>query len=733
MRIVLSCTFNFIRSQIYRIKSLRRIIAYLVVFSLVIPAGAIPQEINPAPAQIKKASIPTISLEVKGMDVVDALKIIADKGDLNLSISGNVRGRITLFLKNVDIWSALDIIVVSADLAYEINNNIIYVMTERDYETKYGKKYWDKRIMQAFGLKYAKAQKAQAIVSQIASKIGKIITDESTNTLIAVDTPDRIELIKDVIKRLDKPIETKVFDLDYLPVDKVEKKISEMLSANSGIIKIDEATNKILIADYPENIIKIERMIKAFDEKPLQVLIDAKIIEIAPSKKFYTGINWDYWITKYFRTKGDFAIPSGVNEKVRFGTIGVADVAAKDDYSAIIDFLEIFGDSKILSSPRIVVLNNEEAKIIVGTRDAYITSMSSEIGDSLTTAQTVNFVDVGVKLFVTPTINKAGYITMKIKPEISSSERETLTTEDKQTEVPIVTTSEAETTVIVKDGVSIIMGGLRKITRTKERKQIPVLGGIPGIGAFFRSKKEESTKNELVIVLTPRIVSGDRAIEEELRDKIMGTIWEKEAIKEFGTLEKIIKQEDKPPVVIMPNKEKPPVIEDKKKDAMPLKKSKIVKKPEKELAKKEKEVIKKEKPAEAESLEPLTVVPLSVKPKEMPEPVNAGSYYLEIADKIREKAARMASKMPIFSEEEQISKSEKPSKESKIKLPLKVKVRFVVSKEGGLVGEPVVVAADSNGNLKSFAREIIKESSPFPAFPASEKANLQTFEITLIF
>ena len=133
----------------------------------------------------------------------------------------------------------------------------------------------------------------------------------------------------------------------------------------------------------------------------------------------------------------------------------------------------------------------------------------------------MNFVDVGIKLFVTPTINKAGYITMKIKPEISSSERKELVSEDKVTEVPIVSTSEAETTVVVKEGVSIIIGGLKKVTENKEVRRVPILGSIPLLGVLFRSKSDEWNKNELVILLTPRIVSGDRSIEQEVKEKII--------------------------------------------------------------------------------------------------------------------------------------------------------------------------------------------------------------------
>jgi len=157
-----------------------------------------------------------------------------------------------------------------------------------------------------------------------------------------------------------------------------------------------------------------------------------------------------------------------------------------------------------------MALNNQEAKILVGTKDAYITSTTSQSGTgTAVTSQTVNFVDVGIKLYVTPTVNRDGFVTMKIRPEISSSERTSITSEGQITQVPIVTTSEAETAVMVKDGVTIIIGGLKKEEKTKTVKKIPLVGDIPLLGSFFKSISNEVKKTELVILLTPHIMAGD--------------------------------------------------------------------------------------------------------------------------------------------------------------------------------------------------------------------------------
>jgi len=641
----------------------------------------------------------TITLDVKNIDIVDALKILADKGRLNLSISGSVKGRVTLFLKDIDVWDALEIAIASANLAYEKRGDIIYVLTARDYELKYGRKYWDERDLKVFNLRYAKVSKASILLSQVVSKVGKVIIDEPTNTLVVLDTPERIEQMASIIAKIDTPIETRVFTLDYLPVKDLEEKFAELVTKDVGSVKVDEITNKIALTDYPRRLDEIEKIMLAFDEKPLQVLIDAKIIEIRPSKKYYAGIDWDYWIRKYFEVQTGFPIPipSGTTDKFSFGTIGVADPTQHGEFKAVMEFLEIFGETRVLSTPRILALNNQEAKILVGTKDVYITSSVAEIGDSAVTTQEVNFVDVGVKLYVTPTINKAGYVTLKIRPEVSSSVRELIRADDKETEIPIVTTSEAETSVIVRDGVSIIIGGLRRITRSKEKRRVPVLGSIPILGAFFRSEKDEWSKDELVILLTPRIISGDKSIEVELKEKMDLAVREARALQvikqqEEGMrrAEEALEKELKSKVEV--TEELPPVL--------------VVEKV-------------KEEPAPEQILPTYTKEADEEKLLEPSVSMNS-LYYLEVVDKINEAMSELAEqKDPTFA--------------AALKKEGRIKLRFVLSREGELLNTPEVIASDTNGELKKAVQDVIKKSSPFPPFPESQKKDKETFEILLVF
>lgn len=476
-----------------------------IIFALKLPLYSQAQT-EGAPQGTTVAQGPNITLEIKGMDIIDVLKIVASRAGFNIAIGKNVSGRTTLFLNDVDPEEAFDIVIVANDLAYERKGNLVNVMTQRDYELLYGTRYQDKRRVKIFTPKNTKAVDLIKAISQIKSNIGKVVYDEASNTIMVVDTPEQISEIENFLDHSDRIIQTRVFSLNYAQAEKINPKLQEMVTKGIGNIKIDERTNKIVITDYPENLDKISRVISAFDEKTSQVLIDAQIIELTPSDKLEMGVDWDYWISKYFEVKG--SLPLNTSNTVVFGTRSDTPTQ-QGKYKAVMDVLRTIGDTKVLSSPRIMALNNQEAKILVGTKDAFITSTVTQTEGSAVTSQSVNFVDVGIKLYVTPNISRDGFITMKIKPEISSATRTKILSEGKETEIPIVTTSEAETTIMVKDGITIIIGGLKKDKKEKTTKRIPLLGSIPVLGFLFGSTSDSYSKTELVILLTPHIISGD--------------------------------------------------------------------------------------------------------------------------------------------------------------------------------------------------------------------------------
>ena len=144
---------------------------------------------------------------------------------------------------------------------------------------------------------------------------------------------------------------------------------------------------------------------------------------------------------------------------------------------------------------------------MVGSREAYVTQSQSQASSTTVTSESVEFIDVGTKLNIVPSINDDGYITMKIKPEVSSVTSYLPTSQNNK--IPIVETSQAETVVMVKDGVTIVIGGLIKDEKVETINKIPLLGDLPLLGFAFRNKDRQVKKTELVIFLTPEIMTGD--------------------------------------------------------------------------------------------------------------------------------------------------------------------------------------------------------------------------------
>ncbi len=475
------------------------------------------QDVTPAPDETAEEDSQKITLELKGMDILDVLKILAKKSGLNIITGNNVRGKVTIFLKDVDVTEALKIILVANDLAYEEQDNVLKVMTNKDYELLYGEKFHNKTGVKIVKLKHGEVENVKKILEQIKSKIGKIIADDRANTIILRDTPVKIEEMERVIKSLDTAFVTRVFQLDYAQAEELATKIEEALTKNMGRVRVDERTNKIIVTDTPRKIEKIEELVSAFDEEPYQVLIEAQIIEVVLSKDNNFGVNWEALFEELPLLSTTTKMPA-VDIDLGLSSYTTITGFGRGDIRGILQFLKTEGETNTLSTPRITVLNNQEAKILVGSKDVYITATLTQSEATTTSSPSVNFIDLGVTLSVTPEINSLGNITMKIKPEITSFERyETLKDSEGReiAKVPVVTTTEAETIVMVKDGETILLAGLIRDKKVTAKSRVPFLSSVPLLGNLFTQTTEDIDKTEIVILLTPRIITKEKEIEEE--------------------------------------------------------------------------------------------------------------------------------------------------------------------------------------------------------------------------
>lgn len=475
-----------------------------------------------APLQMAQDS-GKISLDLKGMDVIEVIKMLAAKGSLNVVLGGDVKGRVTIFLKSVNLMDAFDIILIANNLAYDKRGDIIYVMNQRDYERMYGEKYAEKKEVMIFRLKYAKAVEVSKALNQMKTKVGKIIVDEGSDTIVAIDNPMALSQMSDAMGSIDIPTVKKIFELKYAKAADMKDKITENLTKGVGTMQIDERTNKIVVTDLENKMGDIEKVMTAFDDKPQQVLIESKILQITLDDRYKLGVDWGSVIRqmqKELSLKSAFQLAASN----AFGPPGAQLILGSmdsGDVNIMIQVLKTIGDTNLLSSPRITAINNQEAKILIGTSQPYATNTVTQGTSTTTTGTNLNFIDVGVKLYVTPTINKDGFVTMKIRPEVSSTSSN-YTYGTPPTTVPIVQTTQAETSVTVKDGTTIIIGGLIKDERSDTVNKIPLLGDIPILRTAFSNRDKHITKQELVIFLTPHIITGENDYLEQPKSPTIG-------------------------------------------------------------------------------------------------------------------------------------------------------------------------------------------------------------------
>jgi type II secretory pathway component GspD/PulD (secretin) len=533
-------------------------LAVIFSFSKSIDSQAQEERRQPALAGENKTATPPsalqaeqrISLSLRNIEVVEALKFFAMKTGLNIVPTQGVSGRVTLTVENVPVKDVFDIMLRSNNLSYDKRGEIYNVMTEGEYKSLYGKNFFDTRQVKVFRLQNAIPDQAFSVLEALKSSIGRLLVEPESGTVLIMDTPEKIAEAQQALAGMEQKSVIKMFKLQYAKAKDVEEQLKSQLDTKKvGSVRADERTNQIIVQTLPERMKNIEELVAGLDKKTKAVLIDTKIIKIKLSDATSSGIQWEglFNVTKQFGMAYVGSYPfsavqsssaawrsrekvlsdmggsvgsypfSGTTSNLSGGVkvtpgknmhVGIID--GKRDFDVLMNYLQTLGKTKILSNPTLSVINNQEAKIHVGERRAYITTTTTTGSTTSTVAEAVTYVDVGIQFSITPMINEDGYITMKVKPEISSVIGNVTTSSNNL--IPIIDTSTAETTVIAKDGATIMIGGLGKEERVESSEQVPFLGKIPGLGFFFRSKTQSAERTELLIILTPIIFEGDKLV-----------------------------------------------------------------------------------------------------------------------------------------------------------------------------------------------------------------------------
>lgn len=404
-----------------------------------------------------------ITIDFRGADIGNVLRVLARQNGLNIVASDSVRGEITVSLKNVTVEQALESILRANGYKYIIENGVIVVKPVRAFRPA----DMESRV---FRLRYIDAHNVYEAITDLRSREGnvKVLTASFHNR-------------KDV------------YDVN----DKTEHQREQKYWLRSSVL---------VVTDFPANLEAIAELIQELDRPVHQVMIEARLVETSPLQAQNLGIDWSKSIAAeifnqvalpggdIYRYSSQSPLPNK-DRRITFGTLNTS------QFNAVLNYLQSKMNTRLVSNPRILAMDNEPSDISVGTKFPIpqITRGVGGQGDIVT----FDYRDIDIKLRVIPHVTDSSTITMYVNPIIEEITGEV--TVDRNT-APITSKREVDTVVKVRDGETIVIGGMIKEREVVSVNKVWLLGDIPLLGHLFRNKTSERRQSDLLIFITPQIV-----------------------------------------------------------------------------------------------------------------------------------------------------------------------------------------------------------------------------------
>ncbi|HEV8266245.1 MAG TPA: secretin N-terminal domain-containing protein [Gemmatimonadales bacterium] len=269
----------------------------------------------------------------------------------------------------------------------------------------------------------------------------------------------------------------------------------------------DQATNSLVIRTAPPNFPLLQETIQQLDVRPPQVLLEVLIAEVTLDRPSQWGINWQVFTSSDTTRRTTIGLgPQNLADSLgRLQGLGVQIIRlANIDVRAVLQALATTTNVQVLSTPRILALNNEQARILVGSAVPFTSSTLTGLNAFVN--QVVQFRNVGTQLTVVPTVNNDGYVTFRVLQEVSALSAQTIAAAQN---APVITTREAETSAIVKTGHTVVIGGLIGESEQITESGVPMLKELPLLGFLFKSRRVTRSRTEIAIFLTPHVVYTD--------------------------------------------------------------------------------------------------------------------------------------------------------------------------------------------------------------------------------
>ena len=313
-------------------------------------------------------------------------------------------------------------------------------------------------------------------IRAIANAAGFAVEHYNGNYFI-VDRDEAGKYAPDALTRVN------AYELHYVRVDDIVALLQPYLS-EYGEITVLEERNLFLVQDTPQFQQRVASLVRQIDRPPTQILIEAKILEITLTDEDSYGLDW----AKFFTSDGGTG---------SYGTQGLADPTspglffdyATPDLVAALSALTSQGRVRTLSSPKLLAVENEESSVIIGDRRGYsVTTTINQV-----TTESIEFLESGVILRVTASVDDDNQVTMEIHPEVSTG------VIDPITGIPSQSTTEVTTRMMVPDGETVFVGGLIKNRIDESKRGIPIIGRIPGVGRLFSNRQKILSNTETII------------------------------------------------------------------------------------------------------------------------------------------------------------------------------------------------------------------------------------------
>ncbi len=455
----------------------------------------------PIQGEVKVDEHLIVDLHVVDEDLADVLQLLSIQSQRNIVASKNVAANVTATLYGVTFYEALDAILHVNGFGYVEEGNFIYVYTAEEIKVLIESSR--ERTTAVIPLDYINSSDAAEFAQALLSENGQIKAPGKTSPF---QIPD-----------------------------------------NAPVGADDLATEAfIVVVDFEENVDAIRDLLVQIDTKPSQVLVEATILQAALTENNAFGVDFSIIGNMNF---GDFlggplnavnnlidgqgqdvsgsptALPSTNNGSANgaVSSVGRTNGPATlkvgyvdGDFAAFLRVLDEVTDTTIIARPKVLTLNRQPARVLVGERVGYLSSTTTQTG----TTQTVEFLDTGTQLYFRPFVSRDGLIRLELKPQVSEAViRDATDSGGAAVTIPDETTNELTANVMVRDGQTIVLGGLFRERTQYTRRQVPWIADLPFIGAPFRGREDSTDRAEIIFMITPTIVNDQIVSEHAERAK----------------------------------------------------------------------------------------------------------------------------------------------------------------------------------------------------------------------